>query len=49
MKMKKVPSMLAPSNVKTLLKYYEKGFLWSVLDSNQRPLPCQGSALNQLS
>ncbi len=22
---------------------------WSVLDSNQRPPPCQGGALNQLS
>ena len=24
-------------------------FLWEVLDSNQRPPPCQGDALNQLS
>ena len=23
--------------------------LWSVGDSNSRPLPCEGSALNQLS
>ena len=23
--------------------------MWSVLDSNQRPPPCQGGALNQLS
>ncbi len=25
------------------------GFVWSVGDSNSRPLPCEGSALNQLS
>ena len=31
----------------------EKGLLaealWAMPDSNQRPLPCRGSALNQLS
>ncbi len=24
-------------------------FLWELLDSNQRPPPCKGDALNQLS
>lgn len=28
---------------------FEGGLGWSVGDSNSRPLPCEGSALNQLS
>ena len=27
----------------------QSSIMWSVLDSNQRPSPCQGDALNQLS
>ncbi len=28
---------------------YPEPFSWEILGSNQRPLPCRGSALNQLS
>ncbi len=40
------------SNFKKKTQIIEnKGYfdLWALRDSNQRPLPCQGSALDQLS
>lgn len=37
-------------NSQEMQKASKRGFyLWEVLDSNQRPPPCQGDALNQLS
>ena len=37
------------SNLEQQKSHLCGGLWWSVGDSNSRPLPCEGSALNQLS